>query len=364
MVRSRPHVSRGRQQEMNTVDTGAPSAPQTEQITAFTAERARSARIAPARTDPPWPGHGSRDRGGGGCDRPRHTCRRRERRDRTGPRRLGRLEVLVQEQPGGVALDRPPRRVPGPHGQRAGVHGGTGVLVGRRCLAGLGRVGLLVPQQQRPVALDESRGRLPPAHGCGPGRVLGHRGSLVGRGYLAGLGRVGTGSATAAASGVGRVTRTSTWSAPGARPPPRPRPRTPRRPRRPVRAATSRRLSRTRSPSWASRSSRPATARTATTARGWSSRRSGAAAWVSSPGWPTTSTAATTVTASQLRRGDLLFWSEDGSAQGIERVAIYLGGNQYVEAARPGSRTSGSPASAAGTTRPTWAVPDPSLIRP
>ncbi|MFC8454968.1 C40 family peptidase [Kitasatospora sp. NPDC057223] len=47
--------------------------------------------------------------------------------------------------------------------------------------------------------------------------------------------------------------------------------------------------------------------------------------------------ATTPVTASQLRRGDLLFWSEDGSARGIEHVAIYLGGNQYVEAARPGT---------------------------
>ena len=47
--------------------------------------------------------------------------------------------------------------------------------------------------------------------------------------------------------------------------------------------------------------------------------------------------ATTPVAASQLRRGDLLFWSEDGSARGIEHVAIYLGGNQYVEAARPGT---------------------------
>ncbi len=47
--------------------------------------------------------------------------------------------------------------------------------------------------------------------------------------------------------------------------------------------------------------------------------------------------ATTPVTASQLRRGDLLFWSEDGTARGIEHVAIYLGGNQYVEAARPGT---------------------------
>ncbi|MFJ8436469.1 C40 family peptidase [Kitasatospora sp. NPDC094019] len=47
--------------------------------------------------------------------------------------------------------------------------------------------------------------------------------------------------------------------------------------------------------------------------------------------------ATTPVTASQLRRGDLLFWSDDGSARGIHHVAIYLGNNQYVEAARPGT---------------------------
>ncbi|MER7756722.1 C40 family peptidase [Kitasatospora sp. NPDC097643] len=47
--------------------------------------------------------------------------------------------------------------------------------------------------------------------------------------------------------------------------------------------------------------------------------------------------ATTPVTAGQLRRGDLLFWSPDGTARGIEHVAIYLGNNQYVEAARPGT---------------------------
>ncbi|MFD5464321.1 C40 family peptidase [Kitasatospora sp. NPDC127059] len=53
--------------------------------------------------------------------------------------------------------------------------------------------------------------------------------------------------------------------------------------------------------------------------------------------------ATTPITASQLRRGDLLFWSPDGTARGIQHVAIYLGNNQYVEAARPGTliRTSG-----------------------
>ncbi|MFF2662357.1 C40 family peptidase [Kitasatospora sp. NPDC058032] len=47
--------------------------------------------------------------------------------------------------------------------------------------------------------------------------------------------------------------------------------------------------------------------------------------------------ATTPVTAGQLRRGDLLFWSDDRTARGIHHVAIYLGDNQYVEAARPGT---------------------------
>ncbi|MED7950131.1 C40 family peptidase [Streptomyces sp. BE303] len=47
--------------------------------------------------------------------------------------------------------------------------------------------------------------------------------------------------------------------------------------------------------------------------------------------------ATTPVKASQLQRGDLLFWSDDGTARGIHHVAIYLGNNQYVEAARPGT---------------------------
>ncbi|WP_371478006.1 C40 family peptidase [Kitasatospora sp. NBC_00315] len=47
--------------------------------------------------------------------------------------------------------------------------------------------------------------------------------------------------------------------------------------------------------------------------------------------------ATTPITAAQLQRGDLLFWSDDGSARGIHHVAIYLGGNQYVEAAHPGT---------------------------
>ncbi|MFJ2581995.1 C40 family peptidase [Kitasatospora aureofaciens] len=47
--------------------------------------------------------------------------------------------------------------------------------------------------------------------------------------------------------------------------------------------------------------------------------------------------ATTPITASQLRRGDLFFWSPDGTKRGIQHVAIYLGNNQYVEAARPGT---------------------------
>ncbi|MFF7458781.1 C40 family peptidase [Kitasatospora sp. NPDC008115] len=47
--------------------------------------------------------------------------------------------------------------------------------------------------------------------------------------------------------------------------------------------------------------------------------------------------ATTPVTAGQLRRGDLLFWSDDRTARGIHHVAVYLGNNQYVEAARPGT---------------------------
>ncbi|MFE0465096.1 C40 family peptidase [Kitasatospora sp. NPDC058965] len=43
------------------------------------------------------------------------------------------------------------------------------------------------------------------------------------------------------------------------------------------------------------------------------------------------------VGADQLRRGDLLFWSYDGSARGIHHAAIYLGNNKYVEAAHPGT---------------------------
>jgi cell wall-associated NlpC family hydrolase len=47
--------------------------------------------------------------------------------------------------------------------------------------------------------------------------------------------------------------------------------------------------------------------------------------------------ATTPIATSQLRRGDLLFWSYDSSASGIHHGAIYLGGNQYIEAAHPGA---------------------------
>ncbi|GAA1255157.1 hypothetical protein GCM10009665_52150 [Kitasatospora nipponensis] len=47
--------------------------------------------------------------------------------------------------------------------------------------------------------------------------------------------------------------------------------------------------------------------------------------------------ATTAIRSSQLQRGDLLFWSTDGSAEGIHHVAIYLGNSKYVEAAHPGT---------------------------
>ncbi|MEU6124913.1 NlpC/P60 family protein [Streptomyces sp. NPDC047123] len=48
--------------------------------------------------------------------------------------------------------------------------------------------------------------------------------------------------------------------------------------------------------------------------------------------------AATRISRSELRPGDLLFWSSDGSAAGIHHVAIYLGGDTYVESPRPGKQ--------------------------
>ncbi|MEY9948302.1 C40 family peptidase [Kitasatospora sp. GAS1066B] len=47
--------------------------------------------------------------------------------------------------------------------------------------------------------------------------------------------------------------------------------------------------------------------------------------------------ATTPVSASRMQRGDLLFWSYDGSVSGIHHVAIYLGDNRYIEAAHPGT---------------------------
>ncbi|WP_405360459.1 C40 family peptidase [Kitasatospora sp. NBC_00085] len=46
--------------------------------------------------------------------------------------------------------------------------------------------------------------------------------------------------------------------------------------------------------------------------------------------------ATTPIGVGQLRRGDLLFWSDTGRASGIHHVGIYLGGGKFVEAPRPG----------------------------
>ncbi|MFF0411533.1 C40 family peptidase [Kitasatospora sp. NPDC004745] len=46
--------------------------------------------------------------------------------------------------------------------------------------------------------------------------------------------------------------------------------------------------------------------------------------------------ATTPISAGQLRRGDLVFWSDTGRASGIHHVGIYLGGGTFVEAPRPG----------------------------
>ncbi|WP_316522531.1 C40 family peptidase [Kitasatospora brasiliensis] len=47
--------------------------------------------------------------------------------------------------------------------------------------------------------------------------------------------------------------------------------------------------------------------------------------------------ASTPISAGQLRRGDLVFWSDSGRASGIHHVGIYLGGGKFVEAPRPGT---------------------------
>ncbi|MEV7192438.1 C40 family peptidase [Streptomyces sp. NPDC093510] len=44
------------------------------------------------------------------------------------------------------------------------------------------------------------------------------------------------------------------------------------------------------------------------------------------------------ISRADLRRGDLVFWSSNGSSSGIHHVAIYLGDGQYLEAPRPGER--------------------------
>ncbi|MET9467950.1 C40 family peptidase [Streptomyces sp. NPDC006544] len=46
--------------------------------------------------------------------------------------------------------------------------------------------------------------------------------------------------------------------------------------------------------------------------------------------------ATTPVSRSELRRGDLVFWTSDGSAAGVHHVAVYLGDGKYIEAPRPG----------------------------
>ncbi|MFJ9519461.1 C40 family peptidase [Kitasatospora sp. NPDC101801] len=47
--------------------------------------------------------------------------------------------------------------------------------------------------------------------------------------------------------------------------------------------------------------------------------------------------AVTPIGSGQLRRGDLVFWSNSSRASGIHHVAIYLGDDTYLEAARPGT---------------------------
>ncbi|WP_328297103.1 C40 family peptidase [Streptomyces sp. NBC_00435] len=48
--------------------------------------------------------------------------------------------------------------------------------------------------------------------------------------------------------------------------------------------------------------------------------------------------ATTPISRSELRRGDLVFWSSNGSASGIHHVAVYLGDGKYIEAPRPGKQ--------------------------
>ncbi|MFH8409507.1 C40 family peptidase [Streptomyces sp. NPDC018019] len=46
--------------------------------------------------------------------------------------------------------------------------------------------------------------------------------------------------------------------------------------------------------------------------------------------------ASTPISRDRLRRGDLVFWSSNGSPSGIHHVAIYLGDGRYLEAPRSG----------------------------
>ncbi|RSS64125.1 NlpC/P60 family protein [Streptomyces sp. WAC07061] len=46
--------------------------------------------------------------------------------------------------------------------------------------------------------------------------------------------------------------------------------------------------------------------------------------------------ATTPISRGDLRRGDLVFWTSNGSASGIHHDAIYLGDGKYLEAPRPG----------------------------
>ncbi|MFC5149125.1 C40 family peptidase [Streptomyces aureoversilis] len=44
------------------------------------------------------------------------------------------------------------------------------------------------------------------------------------------------------------------------------------------------------------------------------------------------------ITRRALHRGDLVFWSRNGRASGVHHVAIYLGGQRYIEAPHPGAK--------------------------
>ncbi|MFI5863464.1 C40 family peptidase [Streptomyces sp. NPDC051546] len=48
--------------------------------------------------------------------------------------------------------------------------------------------------------------------------------------------------------------------------------------------------------------------------------------------------ATTPISRSELRRGDLVFWTSNGSTSGIHHVAVNLGDGTYIEAPRPGKQ--------------------------